>query len=91
MEPPADMPNKTNGTTRSEKRYWKFKKTLDMLNIILHSAEKTMNKPEAKAKDMTQFAARRNDLLEDTNSKSYRGESYKNGKHQRQRIERMEE
>ena len=47
------MPNKTNGTTRNEKRYWKFKKTLDMLNIILHSAEKTMNKLGAKAKEMT--------------------------------------
>lgn len=28
-----------------------IKKTLDMLNIILDSAEKTMNKLEAKAKE----------------------------------------
>lgn len=49
------------------------KTPLDMLNIILDSAEKTVNQLEAKSKEMTQYVARSNELLEDTNTKRYGG------------------
>lgn len=42
------------------------------MNIIVDSAEETMNKPEARSVEMIQCTARRNEVLENINIKEKR-------------------
>lgn len=71
MEPQTDLKKKQ--VELLDEKYvtcnLKKEKPLDMLNIILDSAEETIHKREARYKEITQCAARRNKVLENTNIK----------------------